>query len=119
MITAFRKTAETFEAGAKTLPQQYFVSPEIFADEREKIFSKHWILAGHQSQIAQPGDYFVAEVAGESVIVLRDRRGNIHGFYNVCRHRGSRLIEQKAVTCPREFSVLITRGLTRLIADCL
>src|SRR5437762_5694386 len=106
MITAFRKTAETLETGAKTLPPEYFVSPEIFADEREKIFSKHWILAGHESQIAQPGDYFVAEVAGESVIVLRDRRGNIHGFYNVCRHRGSRLIEQTSghlsagIQCP-------------------
>src|SRR5437763_240670 len=106
MITAFRKTAETFEAGAKTLPQEYFISPEIFADEREKIFSKQWILAGHQSQIAQPGDYFVAEVAGENVVVLRDKRGNIHAFYNVCRHRGSRLIEQTSghlsagIQCP-------------------
>src|SRR5215475_7154565 len=89
----FRKTAETFAVGAKTLAQRYFVSREIFAQEQEKIFSKEWVLVGHQSQIAQAGNYFTVEIARESVIIVRDKRGAIHGFYNVCRHRGSRLIE--------------------------
>jgi phenylpropionate dioxygenase-like ring-hydroxylating dioxygenase large terminal subunit len=103
---AFRKTTETFVAGAKTLPQRYFVSPEVFAEEQEKIFSMQWILVGHHSQIATRGDYFVAKVAGESLIVVRDQRGEIHGFHNVCRHRGSRLIENRngelsaAIQCP-------------------
>jgi glycine betaine catabolism A len=102
----FRKTAETFQAGAKTLPQRYFVSPSVFAEEQEKIFSRQWVLVGHQSQIAQAGDYCTAEVAGESLIIVRDKRGEIHGFYNVCRHRGSRLIENRngqlsaAIQCP-------------------
>jgi len=106
MITAFRKTAETFAAGAKTLEQKYFVSPQIFAEEQEKIFSRQWVLVGHQSQIAQAGDYFTAEIAGESLIIVRDKRAAIHGFYNVCRHRGSRLIENRkgqlsaAIQCP-------------------
>jgi len=103
---SFRKTTDTFVAGAKTLPQRYFISPEVFAQELEKIFSMQWILVGHQSQIARPGDYFVSEVSGESLIVVRDKRGEIHGFYNVCRHRGSRLIENRngqlsaAIQCP-------------------
>jgi Rieske 2Fe-2S family protein len=102
----FHKTAETFQAGAKTLPQRYFVSPSVFAEEQEKVFSKQWVLVGHQSQIAKSGDYFTAEVAGESLIIVRDKRGEIHGFYNVCRHRGSRLIENRngqlsaAIQCP-------------------
>ena len=62
----FRKTAETFRSGAKTLQQKYFVSPEIFAEEQEKIFSKQWVLVGHQSQIPKAGVYFVAKVANES-----------------------------------------------------
>ncbi len=82
MITAFRKTAETFQAGAKTLPQRYFVSPAVFAEEQEKVFSKQWVLVGHQSQIAKSGDYFTAEVAGESLIIVRDKRAEICGFYN-------------------------------------
>lgn len=105
MITAFRKTAETFAAGAKTLEQKYFASPEIFAEEQENIFAKQWVLVGHQNQIATPGDYFVAAVAGESLIVVRDQRAVIRGFYNVCRHRGTRLKEDacghvSAIQCP-------------------
>ena len=95
MIAAFRKTAETFQADAKTLPQRNFVSPEIFAAEREKIFSRQWVLVGHQSQLAEPGDYFLAEVAGESLIVAKDQRSTIRAFYNVCRHRGARLCEEQ------------------------
>jgi len=105
MITAFRKTAETFAAGAKTLAQQYFVSPEVFAEEQDRIFSKQWVLVGHQSQLAEAGDYFVAVVAGESLIIVRDKDGEVHGFYNVCRHRGTRLREDRnghlsAIQCP-------------------
>jgi len=102
----FRKTAETFHAGAKTLPQRYFVSPEIFAQEQDRIFSTQWVLVGHQSQLPNAGDYFVAEVAEESLIIVRDKRGEIRGFCNVCRHRGSRLIENRngqlsaAIQCP-------------------
>ena len=104
-VPIFRKTTETFRAGARTLPQRYFVSPEIFAEEQEKIFFRQWVLVGHQSQIAEAGDYFTAEVSGESFIIVRDKHGAIHGFYNLCRHRGSRLIENTkgqcaAIQCP-------------------
>jgi Rieske 2Fe-2S family protein len=95
-IPTFRKTAETFTAGAKTLPQRYFVSPDIFAKEQAVILSAHWVCVGHQSQIAKAGDYFVQEVAGESLIIVRDQRATIRAFYNVCRHRGTRLREDRA-----------------------
>ncbi|MEY2559999.1 MAG: glycine betaine catabolism [Verrucomicrobiota bacterium] len=105
VTTAFRKTAGAFTTGAKTLPQRYFISPEIFAEEEEKIFSAQWVLVGHQSQIANPGDYFVQDVAGESVIVVHDQKDTLHAFYNVCRHRGTRLCEEQsghsaAIQCP-------------------
>jgi Rieske 2Fe-2S family protein len=115
-IPLFRQTAETFVSGAKSLPQKYFVSPEIFAKEQAEIFSKEWLLVGHQSQIAKPGDYFVIEVAAppsqhgygvtrESLIVVRDQKSEIRGFYNVCRHRGTRLKEDacghsSTIQCP-------------------
>ena len=101
----FRKTTDTFVSGAKTLPQSYFVSTEVFAQEQEKIFSKQWVLVGHHSQIPNAGDYFVAQVANESLIITRDQRSTIRGFYNVCRHRGTRLKEDScghasAIQCP-------------------
>ena len=63
------------------------------------------MLVGHQSQIAKAGDYFVSEVAGESLLVVRDQNAEVRGFYNVCRHRGTRLCEEKnghsaAIQCP-------------------
>src|SRR5438477_4083421 len=103
--SVFRKTADTFAAGAKTLPQQYFVSEKIFKEEQTKLFARQWVLVGHQSQIANAGNYFTAQVASESVIVVRDQRSSIRGFYNVCRHRGTRLCQDssgqvRAIQCP-------------------
>jgi Rieske 2Fe-2S family protein len=104
-MPAFRKTIETFVAGARTLPQQYLISPQVFVEEQAKIFTRQWICVGHQSQIAKSGDFFVQVVGGESLIIVRDRAGKIHGFYNVCRHRGTRLCEEAsgrfgAIQCP-------------------
>jgi Rieske 2Fe-2S family protein len=102
---AFHRTAETFTPGARTLARRYFVSPDVFAQEQEYFFSAQWLCVGHQSQLAGAGDYFTHEVAGESLIVLRDQRGEVRAFYNVCRHRGTRLCEDKqgrfhAIQCP-------------------
>jgi Rieske 2Fe-2S family protein len=102
---AFHKGAETLADGAKSLPQKYFVSPDIFAKEQSEIFSKQWLLVGHQSQIPKPGDYFVAPIACESLIIVCDQGSTIRGFYNVCRHRGTRLKEDacghaSAIQCP-------------------
>jgi hypothetical protein len=79
---------------AKSLPQKYFVSPELFSDEQKKIFSRNWLLVGHQSQLKKSGDFFLATIAGESLIVVRDQKSEIRAFFNVCRHRGTRLKEE-------------------------
>ena len=102
---AFRNSAETLVDGAKSLPQRYFVSPDIFAKEQSEIFSKQWLLVGHQSQVPKPGDYLLTTIAGESVIVSKDQKSQVRGFYNVCRHRGTRLREDacghaSAIQCP-------------------
>ena len=105
-MLAFRKTAETSTAGARALPQQYFVSPQVFAQEEDRIFSTHWLCVGHQSQLPNSRDYFVQEVAGESLIIVRDQTENIRGYYNVCRHRGTRICEEasgrfgEVIRCP-------------------
>src|SRR5256886_9764355 len=99
------ETNEKFAIGVKSLPQKYFVSPEIFAEEQKEIFAQQWLLVGHQSQIPKSGDYFLTTIAGESVIVTRDHKSQVRGFYNVCRHRGTRLKEEacghsSAIQCP-------------------
>jgi glycine betaine catabolism A len=104
-ILPFRRTSETFVSGARTLPQEYFVSPNVFAEEQEKIFGRQWILIGRASDLAVPGDYFLAEIGRESIIILRDKSGEIRAFFNVCRHRGARMCEESsgrlsAIQCP-------------------
>jgi Rieske 2Fe-2S family protein len=105
-MSAFRKTVETFTHGASTLPQRYLVSQDVFSKEQERIFSTQWLCVGHQSQLGEGGDYFTQTVAGESLILLRDQKEEVRGFYNVCRHRGTRLCEGKSgnlhetIRCP-------------------
>ena len=96
----------TLEQPAMTLAADYYTSQSIFARERERIFAREWICVGRSEQIAAAGDFFLAQIAGESLIITRDRRGAIHALYNVCRHRGTRLCEEGAghfngsVQCP-------------------
>ncbi|NNC78044.1 MAG: aromatic ring-hydroxylating dioxygenase subunit alpha, partial [Woeseiaceae bacterium] len=71
------------------LDQRFYVDEEIYALELERIVYRNWIVAGHQSQFAKPGDYKVFKVGGESAIIVRGVDGSIKAFANVCRHRGS------------------------------
>lgn len=76
----------------KTLPKDYYFSAEIFAEEREKIFYDQWVCVGRTLDVHEPGDYLSVDLAGESIIVVRDEQRQINAFYNLCRHRGSRLV---------------------------
>ena len=92
--------------GQHTLDRQYFVAPEIFEREHDRIFFRSWLLAGHVSQVSEIGGYFLFELQNESVIVVRDASGEIRAFHNHCRHRGSRLCREahgklgSAIVCP-------------------
>ena len=100
-----------FRGGATTLPQRYFVSPEVFAEEQDdRFFRSNGFASVIKVSSARAGDYFVREVAGESLIVLRDQKQIMRAFYNVCRHRGTRLCEDGHRTCARRFNVRITPG---------
>ena len=61
-----------------TLPQPFYTDPEIFQRDLERIFYRHWLMAGHVAQLPEPGSYFLYEIAGESIIVIRDRENEIH-----------------------------------------
>lgn len=76
----------------RTLPREYYLSPEIFAREKERIFCREWFCVGREEELAAPGDYVARNVAGESILVVRTRDGGLAGHYNVCRHRGSQLV---------------------------
>jgi Rieske 2Fe-2S family protein len=83
----------TWQSGF-SLPRALYRDPEVYEQEMQRIFLKAWTYVGHQSQIPERGDYFLFEIAGESVIVVRDAEGKINAMMNVCRHRGSRICDQ-------------------------
>ncbi len=93
-------------AGAMTLDARWYLAPDIFASERERLFARGWSCVGRAEQVAKAGDFFVAEVAAESVIVTRDAGGSVRAYFNVCRHRGTQLCTQSrghfagAIQCP-------------------
>ncbi len=75
------------------LPGAVYRDPEIYELEIRHIMLKSWLYVGHASQVPERGDYFLFEIAGESVIVVRDAQGGINALMNVCRHRGSRICD--------------------------
>src|SRR5262245_19019049 len=91
---------------ATTLPGEYYTSDAIFASEEERIFARRWLCAGRADAIAVPGDYRLVNVGRESLIVVRGKDGEARAFFNVCRHRGTRLCSEPAghfaggIQCP-------------------
>jgi Rieske 2Fe-2S family protein len=99
-VSRFYRTAETLKLGSQTLPGRFFTSQAVFEAEIDRIYYSGWVYAGRTSQIDNAGDYFLFQCGGESVILLRDQSSEPRGFYNVCRHRGSRLCEAESGRFP-------------------
>ena len=68
-----------------------YVDPDIFELEMERIFERLWIYIGHESQVKKPGDYYLAQVGRQPMMMTRDRDGQIHVLYNRCPHRGAQI----------------------------
>jgi Rieske 2Fe-2S family protein len=71
-----------------------FHDPDVFEYERDEWFARTWLCVGREADVARPGEYLLADVAGESVAVVRGRDGRLGAFHNVCRHRGSMLLTE-------------------------
>jgi phenylpropionate dioxygenase-like ring-hydroxylating dioxygenase large terminal subunit len=78
------------------LPGAVYQGEVIYREEMRRIFLKSWLYVGHVSQIPARGDYFLFEMAGESVIVVRESDEVVNALMNVCRHRGSRICDAAA-----------------------
>jgi phenylpropionate dioxygenase-like ring-hydroxylating dioxygenase large terminal subunit len=89
---------------ARAMPKSVYTDPAFAEAERRHIFSREWLCAGRAESLPEPGDYMTMEIAGEPVIVLRDRDGQVRAMSNVCRHRMSTLLEgrgnARSIVCP-------------------
>lgn len=75
----------------KTISYNAYVDRDILAEEKQKIFYKDWIYVGHASQVENIGDFFTFDLAGEPLIISRDRTNELNAFFNICPHRGTRV----------------------------
>lgn len=99
-------TIQSLDAAATEvgLPGYWYTDPEIFAQERQKIWYKTWQFVGRSEQLAKPGDYLTCKIGDEPILVMRAHSGKLQAMYNVCAHRGMRIVEGKGnckhLRCP-------------------
>jgi glycine betaine catabolism A len=100
------KPREVMPRGASTLPARYYTDERYFRRELESLFASMWICAGRVEQVEKPGQFILREVLGESIIITSNAAGRVNAFYNVCRHRGTKLCTDahgtfgRSIQCP-------------------
>ena len=72
-----------------------YIDPAWLEQEWDSIWRSHWLLAGLEQDVANPGDYFVFDLGREQILVTRTSQGDVQGFYNVCQHRGNLLVSKE------------------------
>ncbi len=103
-IAELRATVAVPFERAHAMPKSVYTSEAFARAEAEHIFGVEWLCAGRADALPAPGDYLTMTIAGEPVIILRDREGVLRGMSNVCRHRMSTLLEGRgnvrSIVCP-------------------
>ena len=103
IVSDFRPPPDWDRSG---LPGWTYSSAELYELEQRLVFRTHWMLACHVSDVAANGGYVCFDIAGERALVVRGDDGVVRAFHNLCRHRGSRVVEADhgecgaAITCP-------------------
>ena len=100
----YAQTRAAVEEATTLIPDAY-TDADFFVLEQQQVFARNWTVAAPASHCRSPGDFITVEVAGQRIIVLRDEEGELRAFYNVCRHRGTRLCSgsgklKKHIICP-------------------
>ena len=120
--------AESLEAkqpdidnGTEIYAKEGYFSAEQMEREWDKVWSESWLIAGVSTDLQEPGDYFLFRVRSESIIVTKTEDGT-KAFYNVCPHRGARLLSEqrgnkKVFVCPFHSWSFRNNGELRAITD--
>ena len=95
VIEEKQESREILDQCEPTIPSRYYYDETIFQREKERIFHDMWFYVGRANEIPKPGDYIVRQIVDESVIITRDKKGEVHALYNVCRHRGTKLCQEQ------------------------
>lgn len=89
---------------SSTLHANCYTDEKYLEVERHAIFQKTWQWACHEEKLREAGDYYVTDIAGQSILLLRNTAGKLRAFYNVCQHRAHELLQgegkTKMIVCP-------------------
>lgn len=89
---------------ASTLPPAFYTSPDVFEREQDRVFRRNWVSVGRVSEIPDAGDRFRIDVAGEPLLIVRGKDGEVRALSAVCRHRWMLLGEgaesSGTISCP-------------------
>src|SRR5215468_1818098 len=80
------------DPGTGKIDRRIFSDQAIYDEEMEKIFSRAWLMIGHESLVPDVDDYFHTYMGEDPVILTRDRDRRLHALLNMCRHRGNRVV---------------------------
>lgn len=91
-------------AATSSIPWDWYVDPGVLRLEQERIFMRAWQYVAHAGELPEPGSFVATRAAQVPIVLVRDRDGELRGFVNVCRHRGSLLCEgsgrRQTLQCP-------------------
>ena len=79
----------------RRFPVAPYHSEETYRLDQERVFYRNWIYVGRAERLPKPGSWMRVEIGGESLLIVRGKDEQIRGFYNVCRHRGSRICDDE------------------------
>ena len=98
--SAFKEPTPTpVESDGFSLPGWIYRDADFLEAEKELVFAPSWQVVCHLNDIPQPGDYHTLEFLGEPLVAVRQQNLSVKAFFNVCRHRASRLLDG-AGRCP-------------------
>ena len=100
------------------ISREIYVDPDIYKEELERVFTRAWLFIGHESLIPNNGDFYLTRMGEESVILCRDKTGQVRAFLNSCRHRGMKVCRYESgntslFTCPYHSWTYTTDGKIR------
>lgn len=86
------KAAPKPNLGSKLIPKERYISKDFAQVEYDKMWTKVWLLGCREDDIPETGDYVVTEIGSESILLVRQKNKSVKAFYNVCMHRGNKLV---------------------------
>ena len=103
MLASLAESTEPVSS-ARTLPTELYTSDEFLAFEHEALYAHEWLCVGRADRVPNPGDWFTVTIAGEPLIVVRDKDGSVNCLSAVCQHRAMQVCDGQGTSstfkCP-------------------